>query len=258
MLERVAHEDELILLGLGGLDIDALGHGDAADKLLAEEVPARLRISIPNSPTLADYPSWIYPSCSSSIPDLNHPEASVVVLLKVDVDGEMGVDVAHLVLEALGDANDHVVDDGADGAEGGDVLAATVVHLDVDDILGGLLEGDAQVTKVLLEGTAGALDGDLAGLDVNLDCTEKGRLVSALGPLSNIRPPLAIPAREVLVYRFRGLEWIVALGVLGVLGGFADFSVEGAQRTSLRDGERLLRVDVPHFAGVVLWVSSRM
>ena len=89
----------------------------------------------------------------------------------------MGVDVAHLVLEALGDTDDHVVDERTDGTESGDVLAGTVVHLDLDDILRGLLEGDGQVTKVLLEGAAGTLDSDLASLDVDLDCTEKVPLV---------------------------------------------------------------------------------
>ncbi len=46
--------------------------------------------------------------------------------------GEMGIDVAHLVLEALGDADDQVVDEGADCAEGGDVLADAMVDLDAD------------------------------------------------------------------------------------------------------------------------------
>ena len=84
----------------------------------------------------------------------------------------MGVDVTHLVLEALGDTNDHVVDERTDGAESGDVLAGTVVHLDLDGGGIGLLERDGQVTKVLLEGATGTLNSDLAGLDSDLDCTE--------------------------------------------------------------------------------------
>ena len=84
----------------------------------------------------------------------------------------MGVDVTHLVLEALGDTNDHVVDERTDGTESGDVLAGTVVHLDLNGRGIGLLEGDGQVTKVLLEGATGTLNGDLAGLDSDLDCTE--------------------------------------------------------------------------------------
>ena len=85
----------------------------------------------------------------------------------------MGVDVTHLVLEALGDTNDHVVDERTDGAESGDVLAGTVVHLDLDGGGIGLLERDGQVTKILLEGATGTLNGDLAGLDSDLDCTER-------------------------------------------------------------------------------------
>jgi hypothetical protein len=85
----------------------------------------------------------------SGVPDLNLNEASLGVLLKVDVDGEMGIDVAHLVLEALGDTDDQVVDDGADGTQGSDTLADTVVHLDGDNILLRATEGNSDVRKIL-------------------------------------------------------------------------------------------------------------
>src|SRR4051812_36054403 len=85
------------------------------------------------------------------VPDLNLVQTGLVVLLHVDVDGEMGVDVSHLVAEALGDADDQVVDEGSDGAEGGDVLPGAVVQLDVDDILLGVREVDRQVAEVLGE-----------------------------------------------------------------------------------------------------------
>ena len=49
------------------------------------------------------------------VPDLDLIKSSLVALVQVDVDGEMGVDVAHLVLEALGDADDQVVDERPDG-----------------------------------------------------------------------------------------------------------------------------------------------
>lgn len=98
----------------------------------------------------------------------------------------MGVDVTHLVAESLGDTNDHVVDERAHGAEGSDVLAGAMVHLNLDGVGGGLLEGDGQVTKVLLEDTTGALDSDLASLDVDLDCTEKDLLVY---PVLHAVPP---------------------------------------------------------------------
>jgi hypothetical protein len=100
----------------------------------------------------------------------------------------MGVDVTHLVLEALGDTNDHVVDERAHGAESSDVLAGTVMHLDLDG--GGirLLEGDGQVTKVLLEGATGTLDSDLASLDVDLDCAEVPLVFLSLVVAHSIRP----------------------------------------------------------------------
>lgn len=85
------------------------------------------------------------------IPDLNVELASLGVLLKVDVDGKMCVDVAHLVLEAPGNTNDQVVNDAADSTEGSDTLAGTVVHLDRDHILLGAAEGDGDVRKVLNE-----------------------------------------------------------------------------------------------------------
>jgi len=63
----------------------------------------------------------------------------------------MGIDVTHLVLEALGDTDDHVVDQGADGTESGDILASTVVKLDVDDLLLWVGKVDSQVGEVLGE-----------------------------------------------------------------------------------------------------------
>ncbi len=63
----------------------------------------------------------------------------------------MGVYVTHLVLVALGDTNDQVVDESADGTEGSDALARAVVELDLDEVLLGVGEGDSQVTEGLLE-----------------------------------------------------------------------------------------------------------
>ena len=61
----------------------------------------------------------------------------------------MSIDVAHLVLEALSDTNNQVIDDGADGTEGSNTLAGTVVHLDRDNILLRAAEGDSDVGEVL-------------------------------------------------------------------------------------------------------------
>lgn len=127
LLEVVAGDNELVLLGLGGLDVDALLHDNLPHDLLTQEVSVRSTI------VSASCPFWsLFQAASCSIcpvPDLDLPQTGLLVLVEVDVDGEMGVDVTHLVLEALGDTDDHVVDEGADGAEGGDVLPVAVVHL---------------------------------------------------------------------------------------------------------------------------------
>lgn len=57
----------------------------------------------------------------------------------------MCVDVSHLILEALGNTNNQVVDESTDCAESSDVLAGTVVQLDVDDILLWVREVDGQM-----------------------------------------------------------------------------------------------------------------
>lgn len=105
----------------------------------------------------------------SHIPDLDLVD-TLGVLVQVDVDGEMGIDVSHLVLEALGDADNQVVHDGSDGTEGGDVLADTVVDVDGDGAGLGLGEGDGDVGEILDQLAAGTLNGDLSRLDVDLDC----------------------------------------------------------------------------------------
>lgn len=156
-------------------------HGNPSDDLLADEVS-----------------------------DLHLEQTGLLVLVQVDVDGEMGVDVAHLVLESLGDTGDQVLDDGADGSESGDILTVAVMNLDGDGVLLGVAEVDSQVTEVLGElaynppmsefpirscqfasksaveefcvltsdlwvvfRTSGTLNGDDTGLDVDLDYSEK-------------------------------------------------------------------------------------
>lgn len=90
----------------------------------------------------------------------------------------MGVDVSHLVLEAFRDTDDQVVDDGADGSEGGDVLADTMVDVDGDDVLLGRREADGDVGQVLDQLAPGPLDSDLSGLDLDLDCLWRQNIVS--------------------------------------------------------------------------------
>jgi hypothetical protein len=68
----------------------------------------------------------------------------------------MGIDVSHLVLETLRDADNQVIDQCSDCAESSDVLAGAVVELDVDDILLGVREVDCEMAKVLAELAFGA------------------------------------------------------------------------------------------------------
>jgi hypothetical protein len=86
-----------------------------------------------------------------NVPDLNLPQTSLVVLVQVHVDGEMGVNVSHLVLEALCDTDNQVVDESSDCAEGSNILAGAVVKLDVDDILLWVGEVDCEMAEVLGE-----------------------------------------------------------------------------------------------------------
>jgi hypothetical protein len=122
VLQVVAEQDDLVLLVLGDLDVDALGHLHPSHNLLADEVA-----------------------------DLDLEQARLGVLVDVDVDGEMRVDVSHFIFEALRDADNQVVDDGADGAEGSDIFAVAVVDLNRDLVLLGLTKVDSQVTEVLAE-----------------------------------------------------------------------------------------------------------
>jgi len=83
------------------------------------------------------------------IPDLNLPQSSLVILVQVHVDGEMGIDVSHLVFETLRDADNQVVDQGSDCAESSNILAGAVVELNVDDVLLGVREVHCEMAEVL-------------------------------------------------------------------------------------------------------------
>jgi len=115
----------------------------------------------------------------------------------------MCVDISHLVLEALGDTDDQVVDEGSDCAEGSDVLSGTVVQFDVDNILLWVGEVDGQVVEVLRElacippldlpcpsqvipvsvRTSWTLNSNKSGLDGDLDYSHTNSSVVALFPM---------------------------------------------------------------------------
>lgn len=129
----VATELDLILDVSRSDILDALGDYDLADALLSKEVA-----------------------------DLDG------VAGEGDVDGEMRVDEAHLVEEAAGDADDHVVDVRADGADAGELGTLGEPKVDAD-LLADLLEVHVDVLEVASEFTAGSLDGDAPSLDLDID-----------------------------------------------------------------------------------------
>jgi hypothetical protein len=108
VLEGDAGELQFVLLILGWLDINTWVHDDLAHDLLADEVTVESVSPLSLQMMLSSYPSFFDPWIQKSlhVPDLDLVQASVCVLLEIDVDWEMGVDVSHLVLEATGDTND--------------------------------------------------------------------------------------------------------------------------------------------------------
>ena len=168
VLEAVASELQLVFDVLRCFDVDAGPERDAADDLLAEEVPAHNQNQQHRNLNCKDYRAVVV--CVYGLPYLHLPELGLCVLLQIHIDGEMRVHISHLVLESFRHADDQVVDEGADGAEGGDVFARPVVHFDVDEALARVAEADAQVAEVLGQFAPGTFDDDIAGLDFDCDC----------------------------------------------------------------------------------------
>lgn len=135
VLEVNTTENDLILL-VGDVDGDSLQHGNAADNLLTNEVA-----------------------------DLN----ALLLINNGQVDGEMGIGRAHLVLETLGNTLDHVLDVRADGANASQVLVATEPNGNLELVLSraGNLQGDEG--EVALKGSARTSNLDLAAGQINLD-----------------------------------------------------------------------------------------
>ena len=117
---------KLVLLGCGGYNFNTWLHDNSSDNLLANEV---------STDSVSTSPCFVHPSGQMSkfgpenphIPDLNLVKAGFIVLVHVDVDGEMCVDISHLVLKALCNTNNQVVNESSDCAESGDIFAGTVV-----------------------------------------------------------------------------------------------------------------------------------
>lgn len=86
-----------------------------------------------------------------------------------DVDGEVRVGGAHLVLEALGHTSDHVLDMGAHGSNAGNVLAGTEPDGNVQLVLALAGDLDRDVVKVLLQGAPRSGNLDLAAVQVDSD-----------------------------------------------------------------------------------------
>lgn len=136
-------KDQLVLLG-GGVDArDALTHDHPSDDLLSEEVS-----------------------------DLHDG----VLLAGDHVDGKMSVNSSHLVQVALGHADDHVVNVGADGTDGGELLANAEPLLHTQLVLADHLKVEL-LLKLSGQHTAWAFDSNLTVLDGDLNCN-KEKIVS--------------------------------------------------------------------------------
>lgn len=95
----------------------------------------------------------------------------LAVFLDDRVDGEMGIHGTHFVLEALGDASDHVVDETLDSAQASDVLASTLPYSEGDFVGGAFYEADIHVdmADVLGERSTGTSDTDQPRFHGDLD-----------------------------------------------------------------------------------------
>ena len=107
------------------------------------------------------------------IPDLNLGLA--IIVFDVDINRKMRIDVSHLVLVPLGDTCYHVLDEGLDGPEGGDILSESVVKVDLNNSWGLANEADVKVLEVLGKLSAGSGDGHSPRKDLDLHYIEKRR-----------------------------------------------------------------------------------
>lgn len=135
-LDVVAFQDQLVLLRRGILAAHSGLHVHSPQDLLTEEIT-----------------------------DLDQP----AVVGGGDVDGEVSVDGPHLVLVAGRHALDHVLDVGADRADGGQLFSDPEPFHDDQLVFSLLLHVDLHVAKVPAEDSSRATDGHLAGIHFQED-----------------------------------------------------------------------------------------
>jgi len=104
---------------------------------------------------------------SEEVTDLH----SIAVTLDDTVDGEVSVDGTHLVEEALRDASNHVLDQGFDCSQAGDMLPSTLPDSKKNLVGRALGEPDIHinVSDILRECSSRTSDRNDAGLDGDLD-----------------------------------------------------------------------------------------
>lgn len=135
-LQRVTSDDQLILLGCGLLHGNTIENLHVSNLLFTQEV-SDLHVLL------------------------------TVNLNKVHVDREMGIDISHLVLVALGDTSDQVSNQRLDSSQSSNVLSVTVENDDLDSSVRQLLESNIDVLQVLGQLTSWTGDLDGSGFDVD-------------------------------------------------------------------------------------------
>ena len=97
------------------------------------------------------------------------------VLLDIDVDGEMSVDVSHLVFVTPRNSSDQVLNDRLDGSEGSDILSRAMVNFDLNELLAFLALGKGEC-----DGDVREIFGEFACNIALVSCCPQLRLLSAL------------------------------------------------------------------------------
>jgi len=89
-------------------------------------------------------------------------------VVDVDVDGEMSVDVSHLVSESFRHTNEHVLNQTFDSPQACKMLAIPMMHSEYN-CLALFAEGHINVANILAQNTAGPFDCDVPRLHLHGD-----------------------------------------------------------------------------------------